>query len=63
MDYTGEEICRIYECCVNLKNLAHCGKCHELPCGRYDGSDPTKMPEDNVNDLIKQLEQLRSMDS
>ena len=25
-------ICPIYECCVNLKQLEHCGVCPDLPC-------------------------------
>lgn len=62
LEYTGEEICAIYECCVNQKILSHCGKCDELPCNRYDGSDPTKTKKENEDDFIKQLEKLRFMD-
>lgn len=62
LEYTGEKICEIYECCVNTKKLLHCGRCANLPCHRYNGSDPTKTPEENKNDFIKQLEQLHSMD-
>ncbi|MGX8852378.1 DUF3795 domain-containing protein [Amedibacillus sp. YH-ame10] len=62
LQFTDEEVCAIYECCVNQKDLSHCGKCKKLPCKRYDGTDPTKSEEENTNDFIKQLEQLRSMD-
>ena len=26
------EVCPIYDCCVNQKQLEHCGFCEELPC-------------------------------
>jgi hypothetical protein len=61
LEYTGEDVCEIYDCCVNDKHLGHCGKCTSLPCKRYSRNDPTKSPEENAEDLRKQLEQLRSM--
>lgn len=61
LEYTGENICGIYDCCVNSKKLEHCGKCEKLPCDRFNGSDPTKTPAENENDLINQLNQLHSM--
>lgn len=61
LDYTGEERCGIYECCVNNKKLEHCGKCDKLPCDRFTGSDPTKTPEENEKDFINQLAQIRLM--
>lgn len=60
-EYTGNEVCEIYDCCVNQKKLAHCGGCRELPCGRYEAGDPTKTPEENAEDHRKQLEQLGLM--
>ncbi|WP_050696563.1 DUF3795 domain-containing protein [Anaeromassilibacillus senegalensis] len=59
--YTGEPVCKIYDCCVNTKRQPHCGLCGELPCRRYEGEDPTKSPEENAEDHRKQLEQLRRM--
>ena len=61
LEYTGENICKIYDCCVNDKRLEHCGQCEILPCGRFNGSNPTKTPEENKNDFINQLAQLRLM--
>lgn len=61
LEYTGQEICEIYECCINVKKLPHCGKCEKLPCDKYNGSDPTKTTEENNNDFIMQLEKLHSM--
>lgn len=59
--YTGEDICDIYDCCINERKLEHCGKCVHLPCERYYRKDPTKSPEENAEDLKKQLNQLKFM--
>ncbi|MEG0240229.1 DUF3795 domain-containing protein [Anaerorhabdus sp.] len=61
LEYTGEEICEIYDCCVNRMKFKHCGKCDNLPCDRYNESDPTKTQEENDNDFIGQLTQLKKM--
>lgn len=61
LQYTGEDICGIYDCCMNERRLGHCGKCAHLPCERYSRDDPTKSIEENAEDLRKQLEQLKSM--
>jgi hypothetical protein len=29
------EICDFYECCVEQKQLTHCGECDEIPCQRF----------------------------
>lgn len=60
LDYTGEEICSIYDCCVITKQIKHCGKCAELPCEQYDGEDPTKTAEENEYDHSEQLRNLKS---
>lgn len=61
LQYTGETVCSIYDCCINNKHLEHCGKCASLPCEKYSNDDPTKSPEENAEDRRKQLEQLKSM--
>jgi hypothetical protein len=61
LEYTGEDICEIYDCCNNKRHLEHCGKCASLPCERYFRDDPTKSHEENAEDRRKQLEQLKSM--
>ena len=61
LEYTGGEVCEIYDCCMNQKQFAHCGKCSELPCGRYESSDPTKTEEENDEDHRKQMEQLQKL--
>lgn len=59
LEYTGEDVCSIYQCCVNEKKHAHCGKCTKLPCEHFDGDDPTKSPEENAQDHLRQLENLK----
>ena len=44
------------------KETAHCGRCSELPCSRYDQQDPARTPEENAAGLKKMLEVLRSLD-
>jgi hypothetical protein len=61
LHFTGEDICDIYDCCINKRHLQHCGKCEFLPCKRYSRDDPTKSPEENAEDHRKQIEQLKSM--
>lgn len=46
-EYTGDSLCRIYECCVLAKEFAHCGLCAELPCERYGLKDPTLSDAEN----------------
>lgn len=55
------DICPIYKCCINEKQIVHCGLCEKLPCERYLGGDPTKTEEENAEVLKKQLEQLGMM--
>lgn len=61
LEYTGGEVCPIYDCCVNGKKLPHCGRCTALPCSRYEQEDPTKSPEENTADFRRQMAQLNHM--
>ncbi|MBC2396246.1 DUF3795 domain-containing protein [Clostridium tetanomorphum] len=61
LKYIDEDICNIYDCCINERKLEHCGKCMDLPCERYFKDDPTKSPEENAEDRRRQLEQLKFM--
>lgn len=62
LQYTGEDICALYDCCVNQKKMSHCGKCESLPCEHYERDDPTKSPGENAEDRRKQMAQLRLME-
>ena len=61
LEYTGDSICNIYDCCINRKHYEHCGQCLELPCAFYDQEDPTKSKQENEEDFQKQLAQLAIM--
>lgn len=59
LQYSGEDICSIYKCCVVEKKESSCASCEELPCVLYERSDPTKSDEENQAILKKQLEVLK----
>jgi hypothetical protein len=61
LEYTGEAVCAIYDCCVNQKKLPHCGMCDLLPCENYQRDDPTKSAEENAEDHRLQIENLRKL--
>lgn len=44
--YMGLDTCPIYNCCVNEKQLEHCGKCDELPCSIYFNTKDPSIPDD-----------------
>ena len=40
------EACPLYDCCVNQKQLEHCGLCNEFPCKTFtDLRDPSLSDE------------------
>ena len=55
------ECCPLYDCCVNTKQLEHCGLCSELPCETFLAlRDPSLSDEAaekalvlRQNDLVK----------
>lgn len=62
LEYTGEDCCEIYNCCINKKGYQNCGQCDKLPCSQYENEDPTKSKEENTADhcmQMKNLEQYR----
>ena len=61
LEYKEEDVCSIYQCCVNEKELPHCGRCGSLPCARFDQQDPTRTPEENAEGLRQMIEVLESM--
>lgn len=62
LQYTGSSVCSIYQCCINEKKLPHCGRCKELPCGRFDNQDPNMTQEEKAEGLKQMVEVLRSLD-
>lgn len=61
LQYTGDECCRVYDCCVNGKRQPNCGKCPSLPCARFL-KDPTISDEQNAENLKKMLDNLAKAD-
>ena len=54
------EACPLYNCCVNTKQLEHCGLCNELPCKTFlELRDPALSDEEAQNALIARQNELR----
>ena len=46
------EVCPLYDCCINKKQLEHCGLCDEFPCESFtELRDPTLSEEAAKEDL------------
>lgn len=77
LEYTGDEACDIYHCCINEKKYKHCGICmlrhcfiekkeycedgFEPPCNYYGQEDPTKTGEENEDAYKKQIKMLKKL--
>jgi len=46
------DVCPIYKC-VKEKQLAHCGKCPEIPCDIYFSTKDPSMPDDVFQKAIQ----------
>ncbi|MBU0567217.1 DUF3795 domain-containing protein [bacterium] len=54
------EVCPFYDCCINKKQLEHCGLCDELPCETFKLYDPSLSPEEGKKQIAdRQNEVLR----
>ena len=51
-------VCPLYDCCVNQKQLEHCGLCNEFPCAAFNElRDPSLSDEEAEGALrIRQRE-------
>ena len=58
LQYTGGDVCKVYDCCINQKGQTNCGKCDCLPCERFT-KDPTISDEQNKANLKKMIERLK----
>ena len=53
------ESCPLYDCCVNTKQLDHCGLCSELPCETFQAMrDPSLSDEEAEKSLIARQNEL-----
>ena len=49
----GVEVCPLYDCCVNRKQLEHCGICGEFSCETFTTlRDPSQSDEEAEKSLI-----------
>jgi hypothetical protein len=47
------DICTLYDCSINKKQLEHCGLCSELPCKTYlEFRDPS-LTDEQFNESVK----------
>ncbi|MDD1719702.1 MAG: hypothetical protein LUQ25_06555 [Methanoregulaceae archaeon] len=59
--YVDADTCPVYDCCVNDRNLPHCGKCPELVCGRFTRfKDPGMSEEEAARCLAAMEKELRA---
>jgi hypothetical protein len=59
--YVQIETCPVYDCCVNDRKLAHCGKCPELVCERFTRfKNPEMSDEQAAAGLAAMEKELRS---
>ena len=53
------ETCPLYDCCINKKQLEHCGLCEELPCETFNKfHDPSLSPEEAKQAVLKRQNEL-----
>lgn len=58
LQYTGDDVCPVYGCCVGGKGMKDCGTCKNLPCEKFT-KDPTVSDEENAAHLQEMVDRLR----
>ena len=58
LQYTGDNVCKVYDCCVNGNGHKNCGACEKLPCERFT-KDPTVSDEENAAHLESMVKRLK----
>lgn len=57
----GVEVCPIYDCCMNTRQLEHCGLCDELPCETFLSlRDPSLSDEEFERSIEERREVLHA---
>ncbi|MEW6095809.1 MAG: DUF3795 domain-containing protein [bacterium] len=51
------EVCPLYDCCVNKKQLEHCGLCDELPCQTFTGFYDPSLSEEEAKKAVSARQQ------
>ncbi len=63
LEYSGENVCPQYACCVIEKGYESCAACPDLPCAHFSNADPTKSDAENAEILLRQLKALKNAGS
>ena len=50
----GREVCDLYDCSINRKQLEHCGMCDELPCEVFLSQRDPSMTDEQFEDSLKE---------
>lgn len=58
LEFTGAEVCPVYDCCVNNKKRKNCAACEKLPCEKFT-KDPTVSDEQNRENLRAMVQRLK----
>ena len=45
-------VCPLYDCCVNQKQLEHCGLCDEFPCSTFNELHDPSLSEEEVEEAL-----------
>jgi len=54
-----DKICPLYNCCINQKQLEHCGLCNEFPCETFtELHDPSLGEEEARQALLARQNEL-----
>lgn len=52
--YMGLDVCPIYNCCVNVKQLENCGKCDKLPCEIFFSTKDPSISDELFKQMIQE---------
>lgn len=56
-----DKVCPLYNCAVNIKKLANCGSCPDLPCKLfYNMKDPQSTEEEHQKSIMTRVALLRA---
>lgn len=54
--FAGADVCPVYDCCVNDRNLPHCGKCPDLVCERFTRFKDPDMSDEKAAECLAAME-------
>ena len=50
------EVCPLYDCCINKKQLEHCGLCVEFPCEQFTQLRDPSLSEEEAEESLRARE-------